>query len=852
MREVRPAKRATAAAGLLLVLSGFGILVVGVDTRASEPPPAGGERTEPQAGSAVGIRLDALGDPLPNGALARLGTLRLQHGEPIRRLCYSPDGKWIASSSDKNVRVWDVATGKEVRRFEGILGSVAFTPDSTGLITGGLKVCVRDVASGRVTDTLPVTSCRFALSRDGKTLALAAEGGVRVWSLLAKSELRRVPCPEAREIAISPDGATVAVSGEMGLFCIAVATGVKTTLTREWHSRTLSFSPDGKTLATRGTWERVSLWDVATGREQPGLKTTWEERGSLSSFSPDGKVLAMAGGDAPVSLWDVAARRKLRDCQVPSDHVESLAFTPDGQTLVVGNWYGRLRICDVATGKLRMPFQPPPEVGAAIAFRPDGKSLLSTSEFKDFDTAGHAYVWDAATGKVLHHIACPECRGYIDPAPDGSLVVVHTGPDTAQLLKVPSREKLAVVPAGYQSDTFSLSADCKRVATDDEGNGTFSVRDVATGKELRRIEGALPKSTQLSLSPDGTLLASSSPFSKVFVNPRRRTAFKGADGTFRVWDVATGKERWRQGELRSGHFAFSPDGKWIATSRQSDSEESSASTQVQLWDAATGREVWVGEKHSEPAQIFAFTTDGRMLATGDRGGGVCLWEVGTGKVRRAFRAHEQPIWSLSFSPESGRLATLGFEQTALVWDLAQPPARLSATEAEAEWEALISTDGERSYAAMRRLAADPEQAVRLMRQRLRPVAAPERELLTRLLAELDSDRFAAREQAEKALSGLGDAAAPDLRRALQAKPSPESARRLQRALDGMDGWSGERLRAWRALEVLEHIGTADARRVLQTVADGLPAARFTLEAKASLRRLAGTAAGPATEPQPAP
>jgi WD40 repeat protein len=355
VRNVRRAERALAATGLLIVILGSGILVLGVDTRGAltaAPPPAGRDRTEPKPESTARVRLDVLGDPLPDGAVARLGTLRLQHGEPVHCLCYSPDGKLIASSSNRIVRVWDVATGKEVRRFDGIWGSVAFTPDSKAVITGGPSICVLDVASGRVTETLPVTSWHFALSRDGKTLALAAEDSVRVWSLTAKSELRRVSCAELCEIAISPDGARVAVSGEENLFLIVVATGVKVVLTKAQFSRTLSFSPDGKTLATRCTWERASLWDVATGRERAGLKTTWEEKSNLLSFSPDGKVLAMAGNDAPVSFWDVAAGRKLRDCQIYLDHIESLAFAPDGKTLVVGSYYGRLRICDVATGKL--------------------------------------------------------------------------------------------------------------------------------------------------------------------------------------------------------------------------------------------------------------------------------------------------------------------------------------------------------------------------------------------------------------------------------------------------------------------------------------------------------------------
>ena len=113
------------------------------------------------------------------------------------------------------------------------------------------------------------------------------------------------------------------------------------------------------------------------------------------------------------------------------------------------------------------------------------------------------------------------------------------------------------------------------------------------------------------------------------------------------------------------------------------------------------------------------------------------------------------------------------------------------------------------------------------------------EQIDRWVKDLNHARFTIREQAANELEKRIDLVAPALRKVLADRPSLEMRRRLTQLLDLADSvrWRGEALRSLRAVEVLERIGSAEARSVLATIADGAPGGRLTREAKASLQRL---------------
>jgi hypothetical protein len=157
------------------------------------------------------------------------------------------------------------------------------------------------------------------------------------------------------------------------------------------------------------------------------------------------------------------------------------------------------------------------------------------------------------------------------------------------------------------------------------------------------------------------------------------------------------------------------------------------------------------------------------------------------------------------------------------------------------WDDLAGADASRAWRAVCTLVQVPEQAIPWLKEHLKSPGAADCNRITHLIAELDSDQFAARQQAARELEKLAELAETPMREALERHPSLEVRRQLERLLERREGpvQAPRVMRELRSLEVLEHTGTPEARQVLEALARGAPQDRLTREAKAALQRLAG-------------
>ncbi len=843
--------------------------------REPEPP----RKMQPLA------RVDSDGDPLPPGVLLRLGTARYR-GEIFHiSLAYSADGRFLVSGNRGEACVWDAATGRLVRRLGAdqaqTSGPTALSPDGTLAAVSGwgekMGGAVYEIATGRLRyrfgrggwDNMGV------FSPDGKLLAWP-DGAPMLHICDARTgelvrTLRWLSPPGRQELimvtaaAFTRDGRQLFSSLTDGTIrCWDLTTGAET---RRWragsagcgYTPTQEFSQfrlssDDSMLAaavmdvegpnkddtneTRNPTGVIQLFDPATGKEVrrfclPAGRKLPEDmmRGPrFVAFSPDGKELWAGGPDESPELdpldaspglghgvvlaWDVATGKELLRLNRLRTIPWALAFHPDGKTIALGAGHA-VRIVDRASGRELLPVD-----GHRFAIT----ALAVSGDFRRIATAGPdsaILLWDMEAGHELRRL-----DGHQDEilqvrlSADGRRVFSTSRDQTLRAWDAETGKELyrCVADKDVRSE-MALSADGHVLAWTGRA-GAILVLDAATGKERRRLERA-GDNHSLSFAPtDDRILL-------------RRTAKE-----LHLWDVVTGQHRSRPcDEVPFSIFAtaYAPDGRLAAFGGQSDV--------LVLVDLDTGKVVRrianVSGEGADMVRCLAFSPDGRTLAwAGPRDRAVRLTEVATGQERIRLTGHYGQVESLAFAADGTRLVTGSSDTTALVWDLAGWPADdKEAPSPSTCWDDLQSNDSAKAYRAIRFLSADPARTVRLLRQRLRPITAVDEQHVMRLVAALDSDQFAIRDKAQTQLLDLGEPALPALRKALATPRTLESSTRLTRLVARLEALDNEKLRGLRAAEVLEHIGSTEAMRLLEMLAGGSPDARLTREAQASLARL---------------
>jgi hypothetical protein len=239
-----------------------------------------------------------------------------------------------------------------------------------------------------------------------------------------------------------------------------------------------------------------------------------------------------------------------------------------------------------------------------------------------------------------------------------------------------------------------------------------------------------------------------------------------------------------------------------------------------------------------------FSPDGRTLAvTGAGNSAAILWDVATGAERISFAGHRGPLTFVAYSPDGRSVASGSWDTTVLLWDVyglrTTQPRELAVHELDDAWKDLSGTDSARGFQATRRLAAVPRQALPLLARQLKPVVPVTKQQIAQLIRDLDHEKFDARQKAFDDLERLGELAEEELRKVLAAELSVEVRRRVEQLLEKLrEGPTpGEAVREGRALEVLEVIGTPEARAILEKLASGAPAAALTRASKQALARL---------------
>jgi WD40 repeat protein len=331
-----------------------------------------------------------------------------------------------SGSSDKTIKLWDVASGRELRTLSGhadSVWSITFSPDGKALASGGDDATIKlwDSASGRVLRTLSGHTDRvqsIVFSPDGKVLASGGwDKTIKLWDTASGRELRTLSGHTAwvDSVTFSPDGKMLASGSSdktIKLWDVASGRELRTLAGHTSDVWCIAFSPDGKVLASASLDKTIKLWDVASGRELRTLSghTDWVDS---VAFSPDGKVLASGSDDTTIKLWDVASGRELRTLSGHTDGVESIAFSPDGKGLASGSDDSTIKLWDVANGRELRTLNGHVGWVTSVGFSPDGKALASGG----WD--GTTREWDVSSGSERVALVAFIDGSYLAITPEG-------------------------------------------------------------------------------------------------------------------------------------------------------------------------------------------------------------------------------------------------------------------------------------------------------------------------------------------------------------------------------------------------------------------------------------------------
>jgi WD40 repeat protein len=618
-----------------------------------------------------------------------------KHIGSFHSLSFSSDSKTLASgSTDGTIKLWNAATGEEIRTLKGHssrVNSVSFSSGSdvstiaSGSTDGTIKLW--NATTGEEIKTLKghngkVYSVSF--SADGKILASgSADRTIKLWDVDTGEEIRTLKVKghsgRVHSVSFNADGETLASGGTDGTVRIwDLNTNNNFILSEDNYSvDSVSFSPDGKHLASGSADGKIKIWSKhdttkfwnTNSREITTLNGHDNSVYSVS-FNKDSTQLASGSRDNTIKLWDVTTGKEITTVTGHSDSILNVSFSPDDKILASAAADGSIKFWDISRIQESTTFKGHNDSVTSVSSNPKDNTKLASGSLD-----GTIKIWDTAIGKeerTIYTVKGDNTESYkrkinsISFSHDGKILASGSADGFIQLWDTFTGKEIKCKFLGKNTwiNSIAFSFNDKELAFVTL-NHTVEKWNLETDKVVRIFEGS-EEFSNVSFSPDGELLAASS-----------------FDNTIKLWDVATGKliKPLKEHKSKVNSVSFSADGQILASG--------SSDNTIKLWNVATGKLIKTLKGHSSKVNSVSFSPDGKLLASGSTDKTIKLWDTFIGKDLKTFTEHTDNILSVTFSPDGKTIASGSADQKVMLWKVSDGKNKFTAINENLDLNQLI-------------------------------------------------------------------------------------------------------------------------------------------------------------------
>lgn len=573
------------------------------------------------------------------------------HGR-INTLAVSPDGKFLASgSADNIIKIWEIATQRELFVFEGHQSEIMFlmfSPDGSHLFS------ISDDKKAKIWNLSDKTAHHFPIapSFGARTAAFSPKGDLLA---IGGSDFScRIYAPEKKmQVPLLPPPSPSSEKPEIE---------VPWQFTLKGHSAPLTavnFSPDGTKLLTASADKLVKIWDLTT--RQLLLTLSGHLSTVLSaSFSPNGNTILTTASDHTARLWNSETGEEIKMIEDLTTQFITSSFSLDGQYFVLGSsnhtaecWQieGTKPLC-VLYGHQKPIF--------CARFLPESFKIVTSS--------GDATIklWDLNPHQKRKLKYPHQFIRDLSISNDGEKIAILSGNKTAYVYDMKNFERMIELTRHEDEVIVGKFSPVANQLLTGSADKTAKLWNLDSAKEEFTFQGHQGKILDVSFSPDGKKIATAS-----------------EDKTIKIWDLS---QKNLLGTLEGHEFAvysvvFSPDGMLLATA----SDDST----VRLWNANTMQQLHILRGHKDVVRVVRFSPNGSRLLSASFDKTAKFWNLKTMQEISTF-AHQERITDAFFQQNGEYLVTVSENRELRVWSIASSKSVLSLRKEVKIADAIVS------------------------------------------------------------------------------------------------------------------------------------------------------------------